>query len=106
MERASSIFDRLPLPRRGTGFRRLMNKLGYLPEHQLRVIMDAYEMGTVAHEGQRRHSGEPYITHPIAVASILADLHLDHQTIAAAILHDVIEDTTVEKEHIAQRFGN
>ncbi len=106
MERASSIFDRLPIPRRGSGFRRLIHKLSYLSEEQQQIIVDAYELGLVAHEGQRRHSGEPYITHPIAVASILAELHLDHQTIAAAILHDVIEDTPVDKEQIAQQFGN
>ena len=65
----------------------------------------AYELGAQAHEGQRRYSGEQYITHPVAVAGILADLHLDYQSIAAAIMHDVIEDTPTAKEQIADQFG-
>ena len=83
----------------------LLNKLDYLPSEQLDVIVDAYEFGARAHEGQRRYSGEAYITHPVAVASILADLHLDYQSIAAAIMHDVIEDTPMAKEQISERFG-
>jgi len=83
----------------------LLNKLDYLPSDQLDVILDAYEFGAQAHEGQRRYSGEAYITHPVAVAGILADLHLDYQSIAAAIMHDVIEDTPMAKEQITERFG-
>ncbi len=62
--------------------------------------MEAYEFAA-AHEGQQRHSGEPYISHPVAVATILAELKLDAQTLMAALLHDVIEDTGVAKADIA-----
>ncbi|HZZ65027.1 MAG TPA: HD domain-containing protein, partial [Candidatus Baltobacteraceae bacterium] len=65
----------------------------------------AYEMADHAHEGQRRASGESYIEHPLAVAGILADLEMDRQTIAAALLHDVVEDTSVTTEQVAAEFG-
>lgn len=64
-----------------------------------------YEVACLAHEGQHRASGESYIAHPLAVASILADLEMDRQTIAAALLHDVVEDTTVTSEEVAAQFG-
>ncbi len=67
--------------------------------------MRAAETATVAHAGQRRRSGEPYITHPIAVAGIVADLGLDAQTVAAALLHDAVEDTGVTTEDIERDFG-
>ncbi len=105
MDYAASILNHLPLTRRGSGFKNLLSKLKYLPPDQLDIIVDAYEFGSQAHEGQRRYSGEPYITHPVAVAGILADLYLDYQSIAAAIMHDVIEDTPTAKEQIADRFG-
>ncbi|MDQ2866259.1 MAG: bifunctional (p)ppGpp synthetase/guanosine-3',5'-bis(diphosphate) 3'-pyrophosphohydrolase [Candidatus Eremiobacteraeota bacterium] len=65
----------------------------------------AYEVADRAHEGQRRASGESYIEHPLAVAGILADLEMDRQTIASALLHDVVEDTTVTSEQVASDFG-
>jgi len=105
MDYAASILNHLPLARRGTGFKNLLSKLKYLPPDQLDIIVDAYEFGSQAHEGQRRYSGEPYITHPVAVAGILADLYLDYQSIAAALMHDVIEDTPTAKEQIADQFG-
>ena len=105
MDYAASILSHLPLGRRGTGFKNLLSKLKYLPQDQLDIIVDAYEFSSQAHEGQRRYSGEPYITHPVAVAGILADLYLDYQSIAAALMHDVIEDTPTAKEQIADRFG-
>ncbi len=105
MDYAATILSRLPMTRRGTGFKNLLAKVNYLPPEQLDVIVDAYEFGSQAHEGQRRYSGEAYITHPIAVASILADLHLDYQSIAAAIMHDILEDTPMAKEQIEDRFG-
>jgi len=105
MDYAATILNHLPHTRRGTGFKGLLSKVRYLPDAQLRVIVDAYEFGSQAHEGQRRYSGEPYITHPVAVAGILADLHLDYQSIAAALMHDVIEDTPTAKEQIEARFG-
>jgi GTP pyrophosphokinase len=64
-----------------------------------------YEVADRAHEGQRRASGESYIAHPLAVADILADLEMDRATIAAAILHDVVEDTVITNEEVAEQFG-
>lgn len=77
----------------------------YLEQEQVREIYRAYLFGAEAHEGQRRLSGEPYIYHPIAVCQILAELHMDYQTIMAAMLHDVIEDTPTAKEQLANDFG-
>lgn len=77
----------------------------YLNDQQIKIVQDAYELAVKAHEGQKRHTGEPYITHPLAVAKILAEMHMDHPTIVAAILHDVIEDTPVVKQDIIQQFG-
>nr|WP_298724426.1 bifunctional GTP diphosphokinase/guanosine-3',5'-bis pyrophosphate 3'-pyrophosphohydrolase [uncultured Steroidobacter sp.] len=106
MDYASSILNLLPTGRRSIGVNQLLNKLEtYLPPAQVDRIRDAYEFGAEAHEGQKRLSGEPYIAHPVAVAHILADLHLDAPTIVAAILHDVIEDTPTAKDDIAERFG-
>lgn len=105
MDYAASILSHLPIARRGAGLKSLLSRLSYLPPSQLDIIVDAYEFGAQAHEGQRRYSGEPYITHPVAVAGILADLHLDYQSIAAALMHDVIEDTPMAKEQIEDRFG-
>ena len=68
-------------------------------------MLDAYHFAASAHRGQTRRSGEPYVTHPVAVARILADLHLDQPSIVAALLHDVIEDTHTGKGQIAERFG-
>ncbi|HET9680373.1 MAG TPA: bifunctional GTP diphosphokinase/guanosine-3',5'-bis pyrophosphate 3'-pyrophosphohydrolase [Gammaproteobacteria bacterium] len=77
----------------------------YLPPDQVAGVRRAYEFGAHAHEGQKRLSGEPYISHPLAVARILADMRMDHHTLMAAILHDVIEDTPTAKEHIVEDFG-
>ncbi len=77
----------------------------YLEPKQVKAVHDAYLFGASAHEGQRRLSGEPYITHPVAVAKVLAEMRLDYQSIVSAILHDVIEDTPNSKEQIAQDFG-
>ena len=79
--------------------------IDYLEPTQVGEIEEAYLLAKKAHEGQKRHTGEPYITHPVAVATILAEMRMDPQTIMAAIMHDVIEDTYVEKEDIAKRFG-
>jgi guanosine-3',5'-bis(diphosphate) 3'-pyrophosphohydrolase len=106
MDYASSILGFLPTGRRSIGVTQLLNKLEtYLPPEQVDRVRDAYEFGAAAHEGQKRLSGEPYIAHPVAVADILADLHMDAQTIVAAILHDVIEDTPTAKDELAERFG-
>jgi guanosine-3',5'-bis(diphosphate) 3'-pyrophosphohydrolase len=77
----------------------------YLPAEQVARVRKAYEIGAHAHEGQTRKSGEPYITHPVAVASILAELGMDAETIIAAILHDTLEDTTLSSAQIAAEFG-
>ena len=105
MDYAASIRERLPGVRKSTGFKQLLTKLDYLPNSHRDVIVAAYEFGANAHDGQKRLSGEPYISHPVAVASILADLHLDSQSIAAAILHDVLEDTTIDTLKIEEKFG-
>ena len=77
----------------------------YLEPDQVADVYRAYLFGAEAHEGQVRRSGEPYIHHPVEVAGILADMRLDAQTITAAILHDVIEDTPTAKEQIVSDFG-
>ena len=77
-----------------------------MTDAQVGQVVKAYEFGARAHEGQTRLSGEPYITHPIAVAQLLADMHLDSQTIVAAILHDVVEDTETSLDEIRQTFGD
>ncbi|NLD68840.1 MAG: RelA/SpoT family protein [Limnobacter sp.] len=77
----------------------------YLPEEDLRRIREAYRVSDEAHLGQFRTSGEPYISHPIAVAEILAGWKLDADSLMAALLHDVIEDTSVGKQTLIERFG-
>lgn len=77
----------------------------YLPPLQVEEITHAYLLAKKAHEGQKRYTGEPYISHPVEVARILAGLHMDHQCIMAAMLHDVIEDTSIDKSTIIERFG-
>ncbi|MCP5334760.1 MAG: bifunctional GTP diphosphokinase/guanosine-3',5'-bis pyrophosphate 3'-pyrophosphohydrolase [Oceanospirillaceae bacterium] len=77
----------------------------YLEPEQVNQVCRAYYYAEQAHEGQYRRSGDPYIIHPLAVARILSDMHMDHQSLMAAMLHDVIEDTLVPKEALAQQFG-
>ncbi|WP_231759023.1 bifunctional GTP diphosphokinase/guanosine-3',5'-bis pyrophosphate 3'-pyrophosphohydrolase [Microbulbifer elongatus] len=77
----------------------------YLPPDQIQFVRRAYFYAEQAHEGQKRRSGEPYITHPLAVATILAGMHMDAQSLAAAMLHDVIEDTGIPKAALAEQFG-
>ncbi len=77
----------------------------YLEPAQVKRIYHAYLFGAEAHEGQRRATGEAYIFHPLAVARILAELHMDEATLSAALLHDVIEDTKVAKEEVNNKFG-
>ena len=91
----------LPAPVRD--LRNLLNS--YLEPEQVAVVLKAYETGAEAHAGQKRRSGEDYIFHPIAVASILASMRMDQQTIAAAILHDTIEDTPIERDDLVVGFG-
>ncbi|NVJ64939.1 MAG: bifunctional GTP diphosphokinase/guanosine-3',5'-bis pyrophosphate 3'-pyrophosphohydrolase [Gammaproteobacteria bacterium] len=77
----------------------------YLEPAHVADIERAYQVAESAHDGQMRSSGDPYITHPVAAARILAELHLDHQTIMAALMHDVIEDTPVTKKDLSDQFG-
>ncbi len=77
----------------------------YLDSNRINQVRRAYYYAEQAHEGQMRRSGDRYITHPLAVAHILADLRLDHQSLMAAMLHDVIEDTGIPKEALAEQFG-
>ena len=85
---------------------RLLGKAAvYLPEESLAKIRRAYQLGALAHQGQTRKSGEPYITHPIAVAEILVEQRLDGDALCAAILHDALEDTTLPRTFIADTFG-
>ena len=77
----------------------------YLPREQLPLLREAWRVGAEAHAGQTRKSGEPYITHPVAVAGVLAELGLDVETLIAAVLHDTIEDTPLTRDEIASQFG-
>lgn len=107
MDYASSLLGLLPGGRRTPGLKELLASVGtYLPAEQVARIREAAEFGASAHKGQKRLSGEPYIAHPVAAAAILADLRLDGDTIVAAILHDVIEDTPTPKDQLAARFGS
>lgn len=87
-------------------FEGLKNQISaYLPPEQVDRIYEAFKVAFDAHSEQTRQSGEPYITHPVAVAGILADMRLDHETLMAALLHDVIEDTKLTQEDLAEMFG-
>ena len=77
----------------------------YLNPDQVNLVRRAYYYAEQAHDGQLRSSGEHYVTHPLAVARVLADMHMDHQSLMAAMLHDVIEDTGIPKEAITAQFG-
>ena len=79
---------------------------GYLGKDQVNNVRRAYYYAEQAHEGQCRRSGDAYVTHPLAVASILSEMHMDHQSLMAAMLHDVIEDTGITKTAIKSQFGN
>jgi GTP pyrophosphokinase len=103
---ASSILGLLPGGRRAPGIAQLISKIeGYLPPEQVERVREAFDYAEVAHKGQKRQSGEAYITHPVAVADILAELHLDGPTLTAAILHDVVEDTPSSMAEVEQKFG-
>src|SRR3712207_9533606 len=84
----------------------LLEKIAsYNPEADEELIAQAYGRAHAAHKGQVRKSGEPFVYHPLATADILADLRLDSTTVAAAILHDILEDTDLTKEELEARFG-
>jgi len=77
----------------------------YLNPQQIQRVRRAYFYAEQAHDGQRRKSGEPYVTHPLAVANVLSEMHMDHDSLIAAMLHDVIEDTEISYEGIHTQFG-
>ena len=84
----------------------IQDKLGYLTDYERSEVKDATRMAFNAHDGQKRKSGEPFVTHPVAVAGILADQRMDHETVIAGLLHDTVEDTdAVTFESIQERFG-
>jgi len=83
----------------------LRQSIGYLRPSDISRVEEAYQFSDEAHHGQLRKSGDPYISHPVAVAGIVATWQLDSQAIIAALLHDVMEDTSVSKEQISERFG-
>ncbi|WP_436024056.1 RelA/SpoT family protein [Rhizobacter sp. LjRoot28] len=99
-----------PMPAAATdaaaaSFAALTHKLDYLEPHDIKRVRDAYRFADEAHLGQFRASGEPYITHPIAVAGLCADWKLDAQAIMAALMHDAMEDCGVTKAELIERFG-
>ncbi len=93
----------MPTPNSTNGLLEKASK--YLTAEQVAGIQAAYEFGALAHQGQTRKSGEDYIWHPVAVAEILAEIQLDQESLIAAILHDVVEDTPYTKQDIVNRFG-
>lgn len=80
-------------------------KLSYLSNQELALVEEAFAFAHAAHQGQLRRSGEPYITHPVAVAGILAELGMDSETLAAGLLHDTVEDCGVDPKVLEERFG-
>ena len=83
----------------------LLNKIKEYNSEEVKVVEKAYEYANVLHQGQMRQSGEPYISHPLNVAYILAEMHADKDTICAGLLHDTLEDTSIAKEDIAHDFN-
>src|SRR5204862_4585972 len=87
-------------------FETLLEKVrSYSPEADLELLRRAYVFSALEHKGQVRHSGEPYLVHPLEVADFLADMKLDVVAVAAGLLHDVVEDTLTTPERIAELFG-
>ena len=108
MDYAAALLAKLPgtSARRSKDIRQLVDILeAYVPADQIETILRAYEFGATAHAGQTRLSGEPYISHPVAVARSLAEMHLDPPTIVSAILHDVVEDTEIPITELEDMFG-
>ena len=85
--------------------KQLISELDYLDETDIEIISKAYAYSSIAHEHQSRKTGEPYIIHPVAVASILGELHLDAAAISAGLLHDVLEDTEIDEDLLREEFG-
>lgn len=96
----------LPLKHQVVSIEGLLSKLSYLKPEEITQIKKAFQFSDAAHLGQYRHSGEPYITHPVAVAELCATWRLDAPSIMAALMHDVIEDTGCTKADLVEKFGN
>ena len=96
----------LPLKHQVVSIEGLLSKLSYLKPEEIAQIKKAFQFSDAAHLGQYRHSGEPYITHPVAVAELCASWRLDAPSIMAALMHDVIEDTGCTKADLVEKFGN
>jgi GTP pyrophosphokinase len=96
----------LPLKHQVVSIEGLLSKLSYLKPGEITQIKKAFQFSDAAHLGQYRHSGEPYITHPVAVAELCAKWRLDAPSIMAALMHDVIEDTGCSKADLVEKFGN
>ena len=104
LQRASASAPAAPKPE-ATSFDTLAEKLHYLGKAELKLVREAYKFADSAHLGQFRASGQPYITHPIAVAGLVADWRLDAQAVMAALMHDAMEDCGVTKPELIERFG-
>jgi RelA/SpoT family (p)ppGpp synthetase len=101
-----SFFQQLDTSKEVSSIDTLSSSLqSYLAPAQVNNIKRAYYYAEQAHEGQRRRSGEAYVTHPLAVATILSNMHMDYQSLMAAMLHDVIEDTGISKAAMTEQFG-
>ncbi|MBU3563173.1 RelA/SpoT family protein [Polynucleobacter sp. Tro8-14-1] len=95
-----------PLKHQVVSIEGLLSKLSYLKPEEIAQVKKAFQFSDAAHLGQYRHSGEPYITHPVAVAELCATWRLDASSIMAALMHDVIEDTGCTKADLVEKFGN
>jgi GTP pyrophosphokinase len=103
-QRVTTAAPAAPKPQ-AASFAALLEKLAYLGKPELKLIREAYKFADEAHLGQFRASGEPYITHPIAVAGLVADWRLDAQAVMAALMHDAMEDCGITKPELIERFG-
>jgi guanosine-3',5'-bis(diphosphate) 3'-pyrophosphohydrolase len=103
-QRVTAAAPAAPKPQ-AASFAALLDKLAYLGKPELKLIREAYKFADEAHLGQFRASGEPYITHPIAVAGLVADWRLDAQAVMAALMHDAMEDCGITKPELIERFG-
>ncbi len=106
MTEASLLPDYSPGQPDVVGVEALLEKISAVfPPEQVEIVERAYQHAEIAHRGQKRSSGLPYITHPVAVAMIVADMNLDYQSVACALLHDVLEDTDTSRESLEDEFG-
>ena len=103
-QRVTAAAPAAPKPQ-AASFAALLDKLSYLGKPELKQIREAFKFADEAHLGQYRASGEPYITHPIAVAGLVADWRLDAQAVMAALMHDAMEDCGITKSELIERFG-